>query len=113
MRVGPTLNGAPNGPHHRVIATPEDARQAVAELAADGVDLLKTHNATEREVGLTPCFARARVGGRRGARRAPASPPRWEADASLAAGRTPGQPGPREAHRPRNRGATPRSPSTV
>lgn len=49
VRVGPTLNGAPNAPHHRVIATPEEARTAVAELAAGGVDLLKTHNATGRE----------------------------------------------------------------
>jgi imidazolonepropionase-like amidohydrolase len=52
-RVGPTLNGAPNAAHHRVIDTPEAARAAVADLAGKGVDLLKTHNATERE----PYFA--------------------------------------------------------
>lgn len=47
--AGPTLNGAQNAPHHRVIDSPEAARQAVTELAAAGVDLLKTHNATDRE----------------------------------------------------------------
>ena len=52
-RAGPTLNGAPNAPHHRVIDTPESAREAVADLMSKGVDLLKTHNATERE----PYFA--------------------------------------------------------
>ncbi|MDH3734444.1 MAG: amidohydrolase family protein [Gemmatimonadota bacterium] len=53
VRVGPTLNGAPNGPHHRVIDTPEAARAAVTDLEQAGADLLKTHNATERE----PYFA--------------------------------------------------------
>ena len=48
VRVGPTLNGAQYGPHHRVIDSPEAAREAVADLAVKGVDLLKTHNATER-----------------------------------------------------------------
>ena len=47
--AGPTLNGAPNAPHHRVIDTPEAARQAVSHLSEAGVDLLKTHNATGRE----------------------------------------------------------------
>lgn len=49
VRAGPTLNGAPNAPHHRVIANPDEARAAVAELAAAGFDLVKTHNATGRE----------------------------------------------------------------
>lgn len=49
-RAGPTLNGAPHGAHHRVIDTPDAARAAVAELRAHGVDLLKTHNATARDV---------------------------------------------------------------
>lgn len=49
VHAGPTLNGAQNGPHHRVIDTPEAARQAVADLSVAGVDLLKTHNATNRE----------------------------------------------------------------
>lgn len=49
VRVGPTLNGAANGPHHRVIDSPEAAREAVADLAGKGVDLLKTHNATGRD----------------------------------------------------------------
>lgn len=49
VRSGPTLNGAKHGSHHRVIESADDARQAVEELAASGVDLLKTHNATGRE----------------------------------------------------------------
>ena len=48
VRTGPTLNGAPNAPHHRVIDSAETARQAVEELKSAGVDLLKTHNATGR-----------------------------------------------------------------
>jgi imidazolonepropionase-like amidohydrolase len=53
VRTGPTLNGAPNGDHHRVIDTPEAAQEAVHDLAGKGVDLLKTHNATGRD----PYFA--------------------------------------------------------
>ncbi|MEZ5330829.1 MAG: hypothetical protein R2991_01980 [Thermoanaerobaculia bacterium] len=49
IRAGPTLNGAPNAPHHRVIETPEEARQAVKGLASAGFDLIKTHNATARD----------------------------------------------------------------
>lgn len=49
VRAGPTLNGAQNGAHHRVIDSAEAAGEAVAELKAAGVDLLKTHNATGRE----------------------------------------------------------------
>lgn len=47
--VGPTLNGERYGPFQRVIDGPEEARAAVEELAAHGVDLLKTHNATGRD----------------------------------------------------------------
>ena len=63
VRAGPTLNGAQNGPHHRVIDTPEAARQAVAGLSAAGVDLLKTHNATNRETyfALLKAAAEARL----------------------------------------------------
>jgi imidazolonepropionase-like amidohydrolase len=50
VRAGPTLNGAQNDGHHRVIDSPEDARRAVADLRAAGFDLVKTHNATRREV---------------------------------------------------------------
>jgi imidazolonepropionase-like amidohydrolase len=50
VRSGPILNGAPHAPYHRVIETPKAARQAVADLAADGFDLVKTHNATTRDV---------------------------------------------------------------
>jgi imidazolonepropionase-like amidohydrolase len=49
LRTGPTLNGAPNAPFHRVIDSAEAAQVAVSELKAAGVDLLKTHNATGRE----------------------------------------------------------------
>lgn len=47
--AGPTLNGQKAAPHHRLIESPAAARQAVAELRDSGVDLLKTHNATDRE----------------------------------------------------------------
>ena len=50
VRAGPTLNGIQADAHHRVIDSPDDARRAVAELRAAGFDLLKTHNATRREV---------------------------------------------------------------
>jgi imidazolonepropionase-like amidohydrolase len=50
VRAGPTLNGAQNDAHHRVIDSPEDARRAVADLRNAGFDLVKTHNATRREV---------------------------------------------------------------
>jgi len=50
VRAGPTLNGAQNDLHHRVIDSPEAARRAVADLRAAGFDLLKIHNATSREV---------------------------------------------------------------
>lgn len=49
VRAGPTLNGAQNGPQHRVIASAAEAREAVLDLEAAGVDLLKIHNATGRE----------------------------------------------------------------
>ncbi|MDX1385425.1 MAG: amidohydrolase family protein, partial [Thermoanaerobaculia bacterium] len=51
LMAGPTLNGAPNAPFHRVIEDAEAARAAVAELA-DVVDFFKTHNATGREAWL-------------------------------------------------------------
>lgn len=50
VRAGPTLNGAQYDAHHRVIDSPEEARQAVADLGTAGFDLIKTHNATRREV---------------------------------------------------------------
>ena len=62
VRAGPTLNGALNGAHHWVIDTPEVARQAVAELAAAGVDLLKTHNATARDTYFALLEAAAEAG---------------------------------------------------
>lgn len=48
VRAGPTLNGSVEGPHHRLVDSPEAAHEAVAELAADGVDLIKNHNQTPR-----------------------------------------------------------------
>lgn len=62
VRVGPTLNGAANGPHHRVIESPEAARAAVTELAAAGFDLIKTHNATGRETYFALLDAAAAAG---------------------------------------------------
>lgn len=62
VRTGPTLNGAQNAPFHRVIDSPDSARLAVLDLSAAGVDLLKTHNATERE----PYFALLEAAGEAG-----------------------------------------------
>ncbi len=61
-RAGPTLNGAQNAPFHRVIDSPEAAREAVADLKAKGVDLLKTHNATGRETYFALLQAAAEAG---------------------------------------------------
>lgn len=49
LRAGSTLNGVAVGPHHRAIESPAEAREAVADLKASGVDFLKTHNQTGRE----------------------------------------------------------------
>ncbi|MGH6951774.1 MAG: amidohydrolase family protein [Vitreimonas sp.] len=46
--AGPTLNGEQLAPHHRVIADAEQARAAVRELKAAGVDFIKTHRRTPR-----------------------------------------------------------------
>ena len=62
LRAGPTLNGASFGAHQRVIGTPAEAEAAVVELKAFGVDLLKTHNATEREVYFALLRAAAAAG---------------------------------------------------
>lgn len=48
--AGPTLNGAFNGDFHRVVSTAALAQVAVSELVAAGVDHIKVHNATDREV---------------------------------------------------------------
>jgi imidazolonepropionase-like amidohydrolase len=47
--AGPTLNGAQFAPFHRPIRNSEEARAAVRQLKADGVDLIKTHRATPRD----------------------------------------------------------------
>ncbi len=62
VRAGPTLNGAANGAHHRVIDSPQAARQAVDELRNAGMDLLKTHNATDRRTYFALIEAAAEAG---------------------------------------------------
>lgn len=47
--AGPTLNGQSFGAWHRIIANAEEARTAVRQLKAAGVDFFKTHRATSRE----------------------------------------------------------------
>ena len=47
--AGPTLNGEAAAPWHRVVRTPAEARTAVRELHAAGVDFIKTHRATPRD----------------------------------------------------------------
>lgn len=48
--AGPTLNGEQSAAFHRKVSTAAEARAAVAELQAAGVDHLKLHRATSREV---------------------------------------------------------------
>ncbi len=47
--AGPTLNGESFAPFQRVVRDEAEARAAVRELAAAGVDFVKTHRATSRE----------------------------------------------------------------
>lgn len=47
--AGPTLNGQQAAPFHRVVANEAEARAAVGELSAAGVDYIKTHRRTSRE----------------------------------------------------------------
>jgi len=47
--AGPTLNGQQSAPFHRVVKGPEEAHAAARELAAAGVDYIKTHRRTSRE----------------------------------------------------------------
>jgi imidazolonepropionase-like amidohydrolase len=47
--AGPTLNGQSFAPFQRVVRDEAEARAAVRELAAAGVDFIKTHRATSRE----------------------------------------------------------------
>lgn len=48
--AGPTLNSEQPAPFHRKLLTAEEARAAVRELKALGVDFIKIHRATNREV---------------------------------------------------------------
>lgn len=48
--AGPTLNGEPSAPFHRQVTTAAEAQAAVRELKAAGVDHIKLHRATSREV---------------------------------------------------------------
>ena len=50
--AGPTLNGDQPAPFHRKVVTDSEARIAVHELAAAGVDFIKVHRATGREAFL-------------------------------------------------------------
>ena len=61
LHSGPTLNGAQNGSHHRVVANPDEARAAVEELVGR-VDFFKTHNATERDTYFALLEAAAGAG---------------------------------------------------
>lgn len=47
--AGPTLNGIDAAPFHRKVGTAAEARSAVRELKASGVDMIKVHRAIERE----------------------------------------------------------------
>jgi imidazolonepropionase-like amidohydrolase len=47
--AGPTLNSKDFAPFQRVVRDEAEARAAVRELAAAGVDFIKTHRATSRE----------------------------------------------------------------
>lgn len=48
--AGPTLNSEQSAPFHRKVTTAAEARAAVRELKAAGVDFIKIHRATNREV---------------------------------------------------------------
>lgn len=50
--AGPTLNGEQSAPFHRKVVTDSEARIAVHELAAAGVDFIKVHRATGRTAFL-------------------------------------------------------------
>lgn len=47
--AGPTLNSEQPAPFHRKVTTAAEARAAVRELQAAGVDFIKIHRATSRE----------------------------------------------------------------
>jgi imidazolonepropionase-like amidohydrolase len=47
--AGPTLNGEQSAPFHRLVRTEAEARAAVRELKAAGVDFIKIHRQTTRE----------------------------------------------------------------
>jgi len=49
VMAGPTLNGEQPAPFHRKVTTDAEARAAVRELKAAGVDFIKIHRATGRE----------------------------------------------------------------
>jgi hypothetical protein len=52
MLAGPTLNGEQFAPFHRKVVTDSEARIAVHQLAAAGVDFIKVHRATGRTAFL-------------------------------------------------------------
>lgn len=60
--AGPTLNGEQSAAFHRKVSTAAEARAAVAELRAAGVDHIKLHRATSREVFEAVAAEAPRVG---------------------------------------------------
>jgi imidazolonepropionase-like amidohydrolase len=59
---GPTLNGEQPADYHRVIANAQDARETVRSLHQLGVDFIKIHRATTREVFRAVAEETRRVG---------------------------------------------------
>ncbi len=55
VRAGPTLNGVANGTFHRVIDTPEAAREAVTDLAGTGVSTSSRRTTRQNESPTSPC----------------------------------------------------------
>jgi imidazolonepropionase-like amidohydrolase len=49
---GPALDGPKDAPHRVTVRTPAEGRAAVRQLAADGADFVKTHNALDRDTYL-------------------------------------------------------------
>ncbi|HEU5220063.1 MAG TPA: amidohydrolase family protein [Gemmatimonadales bacterium] len=62
VMAGPTLNGEQSGSWHRVVATDAEARAAVRELRAFGVDFIKVHRAMSRKAFLAVVDESRRAG---------------------------------------------------
>lgn len=68
--AGPTLNGETTGAHQRLVRTPDEARAAVRESRAAGVDFIKIHRRLPR-AAFPALIAAARAAGLRVAGHAP------------------------------------------